>query len=353
MSWHVVHVESLCRFRGPLARGVVLCDTLPQMKYTTLGQTNIKVSRLCFGTMSFGGDADEEMSDRMFRRCREAGVNFFDSANMYSGGRAEEILGRLIRDGRDELVITSKVGMSKDDEGTLERLSRRTILLQVENSLRRLGTDRLDVYFCHRFDDLTPVEETLRAMDDLVRQGKVVHAGVSNWAAWQTAEGIGISERHDLARVQVIQPMYNLAKRTAEIEILPMAKAANLGVVPYGPLGGGLLTGKYATKRRSDQGRLTANPMYASRYADEIHYEIAERFCDYAGECGTDPATLAVAWVRANPAVTAPIIGARNVDQLEASLAAGDYEMSQQQWDEISALTPPVPVATDRAEERS
>ncbi len=319
------------------------------MKYTTLGTTGVEVSRLCFGTMSFGGDADEAMSARMFNRCRQAGINFFDCANIYSQGKAEEILGRLIKPCRDELVITSKVGLG---EGPVRGLSRRNIMFQVEQSLHRLGTDHLDIYFCHHRDPKTDVEETLTAMTDLVRQGKVLYLGISNWSAWQIAEAFGLAELKNLAKASVLQPMYSLAKRAAEIEILPMAQAMNLGVIPYSPLGAGLLTGKHKASQKDVQGRLATNKMYASRYQLREYYELGERFSNYAQKAGVHPATLAVAWVMAHEAVTAPIIGARNTEQLEASLAAADYEMSPRQWKEISDLTAPVPLATDRDEER-
>jgi aryl-alcohol dehydrogenase-like predicted oxidoreductase len=322
------------------------------MEYTTLGRTGVEVSRLCFGTMSFGGDADEETSAAMFQRCRQAGINFFDTANVYSQGRAEEILGRLIRSCRDELIITSKVYGQMGEDRNNRGLSRRHILRAVEDSLRRLGTDRLDVYFCHQFDPTVDMEETLRALDDLVRQGKVLYPGVSNWPAWQTATALGISRRLHLAPICVLQPMYSLAKRTVEIEILPLAQAEHLAVIPYSPLGGGLLAGKYSTSARDPKGRLVTNQRYAARYGDEAYYRLAEGFAAYARKVGVQPATLAVAWVMSNPAITAPIIGARSVEQLEASLAAADYRMSQQQRDQISALSAPIPLATDRAEER-
>ncbi len=323
------------------------------MEYTRLGRTGVRVSRLCFGTMSFGGDADEKTSAMMFHRCREVGINFFDCANVYSRGKAEEILGKLIRDCRDELVITSKVCSPMGDGVNDRGLSRRHIMIQVERSLLRLNTDRLDVYFCHHFDPQTDIEQTLRAMDDLVRQGKVLYVGVSNWTAWQVARALGTSERLGLSKIQVLQPMYNLAKRTAEIEILPLAQAEDLAVIPYSPLGGGLLTGKYSRTGKDDKGRLSTNRMYAGRYGADVYYEIAERFGEYAKKRGVSPVTLAVAWVRSHPGVTAPIIGARSVEQLEPSLAAADYEMSPEQYAEISALTPPVPVPTDRDEERN
>jgi len=318
------------------------------MEYTTLGRTGVVVSRLCFGTMSFGGDADEAESAAMFHRCREAGINFFDTANIYSQGRSEEILGRLIKPCRDELVIASKVGGQMGEDRNARGLSRRNIIRAAEQSLRRLGTDWIEIYYCHYFDTATPIEEVLRAMDDLVRQGKILYPGVSNWTAWQMARALGLAEMHRLTPIYVIQPMYNLAKRTAEIEILPFAQAEGLAVVPYSPLGGGLLTGKYTTTKRDPSGRLSKNERYAIRYGQPWHYKLAEDFAAYANRVGVHPATLAVAWVMANPAITAPIIGARNVQQLEASLAAADYRMSREQWEEISALTPPVPVATDR-----
>lgn len=321
------------------------------MKYRVLGKTGIKVSRLCFGTMSFGGAADEETSKAMFESCREVGINFFDCADVYNEGRAEEILGRCIKDCREELVITSKVfgqtGKNINDKG----LSRRHIQLGVEESLKRLGTDRIDIYFLHKFDNLTDIEETLRALDDLVHQGKILYPAVSNWAAWQIEKALGISSRQGLSSFACIQPMYNLVKRQAESEILPMAAEENLGVITYSPLGGGLLTGKYTTQSKPATGRLIQNSTYEKRYGEEAYYQVAENFTDYAKERGYHPATLAVAWVMEHPTITAPIIGARNVEQLEVSLAAADLNMTKEWRAEISALSIAPSLATDRAEE--
>jgi aryl-alcohol dehydrogenase-like predicted oxidoreductase len=222
----------------------------------------------------------------------------------------------------------------------------------VEDSLRRLNTDRIDLYFLHRFDATTPLEESLRALDDLVKQGKVLYLGASNFAAWQIAKGLGLSALHGLAFFQCIQPMYNLVKRQAEVEILPMAQAENLGVTPYSPLGGGLLSGKYASGKAPDTGRLIENEMYQIRYGEGWVQEAARRFSEFANERGYDPVSLAIAWVGGHPAVTAPIIGARNVEQLEGSLASLDIEMTAELWNEIAALTPEPPPATDRSEER-
>jgi aryl-alcohol dehydrogenase-like predicted oxidoreductase len=302
--------------------------------------------------MLFGTAADEETSAAMFHRCRELGVNFFDAADVYGDGRAEEVLGRLIAGCRDEMVITSKVHFPLGEDVNSRGLSRRHIMLAVVGSLRRLGTDRLDRYFAHGFDADTPMEGTWRALDDLVHQGKILYPAVSNWAAWQIAAALGISARQGWAPFACVQPMYNLVKRQAEVEILPLAEFAGLGVITYSPLGGGLLTGKYGMTRRPAQGRLVENEMYGTRYGDPVYYEIAERFTAHAQARGVHPAALAVAWVMSHPAVTAPIIGGRNLAQLEASLAALDVPMTPEWRAEISALTMTPPPATDRTEEQ-
>lgn len=320
------------------------------MDYVTAGSTGVRVSPLCFGTMSFGGDADEDMSDQMFRRVRDAGINFFDCANGYNGGEAERILGRLIAGTRDEVVITSKVYFPTGSDTNARGLSRRHISRAVEESLGRIGTDRLDFYFVHAFDNDTPIEETVGALDDLRRQGKILYPAVSNWAAWQIATALGVSAREHLARFALIQPMYNLVRRQAEVEILPLAAAENLGVIPYSPLGGGLLTGKYGTGKRPETGRIVTHERYIARYSQDSDFETADRFTAFAAERGVKPATLAVAWTMAHPAVTAPIIGARNLTQLEDSLAALDVDMTDGLRDQISALSPTPPPATDRTE---
>ncbi len=323
------------------------------MNYKLLGNTGVKVSSLCFGTMSFGGDADKATSAAMFHRCREAGINFFDCADVYNGGRSEEILGELIAGARDEIVLTSKVYFPTGQDINARGSTRRHIMRSVEKSLKRLNTDRLDLYFIHRFDDLTPLAETLRALDDLTRQGKILYPAASNYAAWQVAKALGISAREGWARFECIQPMYNLVKRQAEAEILPMAASENLGVIPYSPLGGGLLTGKYGREKRPAQGRLMENKMYQTRYGADWVYDTAERFTAFAQARGHDPAALAVAWAAAHPAVTAPIIGARNVEQLNGSVKSLEIDMTPELRAEISALSPAPPPATDRNEERT
>jgi aryl-alcohol dehydrogenase-like predicted oxidoreductase len=320
------------------------------MDFVTVGSTGVRVSPLCFGTMSFGSDADERVSGQMFSRVREVGINFFDTANVYGDGASEEILGKLISGCRDEVIITSKAGFPTSRDVNAQGLSRRHLVRAVEASLRRLGTDWIDFYFVHTFDERTPIEQTLRALDDLRRQGKILYPAVSNWAAWQIATALGVSAREALARFELIQPMYNLVKRQAEVEILPLAQAADLGVITYSPLGGGLLTGKYGTGTRPGSGRLVENARYADRYGQEIYYSTADRFTTFASEVGVKPATLAVAWAMSHPAVTAPIIGARNLSQLDDSLAALEVEMTAELRERISALAPTPPPATDRTE---
>ncbi|MCA9705156.1 MAG: aldo/keto reductase [Myxococcales bacterium] len=324
------------------------------MEYVFLGRTGLRVSRLGLGTMSFGGaDVDERLAAAMFERCRDAGINLFDCADVYNQGRAEQILGQLVAGVRDEVVLTTKAyfptGPGPNDRGT----SRYHLRRAVEASLRRLGTDYVDLLFLHRMDDRTPLEETLREVEHLVAQGKVLYPAVSNFAAWQTARALGVAERHGWAPVCCVQPMYNLLKRQAESEILPLCVAEGLGCLTYSPLAGGLLTGKYGVERRPAQGRIVDDPMYQVRYGAPSNFEIAERFAALAREHGHAPAALAIAWVAAHPGVTAPLLGARTMEQLEGGLAATELRPSEALYQQIAALGPAPAPATDRNEETS
>ncbi|MBP2636515.1 MAG: aldo/keto reductase [Firmicutes bacterium] len=321
------------------------------MKYKVLGRTGVLVSELCFGTMTFGSETDEQEAVRIFNQCREAGVNFFDCSNNYSDGKAEMILGKLIANCRNEVIITTKVSQRIGQDVNALGSSRRHIMLSVEQSLARLKTDRIDLYFIHYFDPFTAMDETLRALDDLVSQGKVLYLGVSNWAAWQIAKALGISERKNLARFECIEPMYNIVKRQAEVELLPLAQSEQLGVIAYNPLGAGLLTGKYVPGSAPQAGRIVEKELYHKRYGSPAYYEVAERFVRYAQSVGANPVTLAVSWVKSHPGITAPIIGARTTEQLAASLAAADFVMSAEMRDEISKLSVSPGTATDRLEE--
>ena len=318
------------------------------MKTKPLGRTGLQVSELCFGTMSFGGDADERTSGAMYRACRDAGINFFDTADQYNNGRSEEVLGELIRGGRDDLVIATKCFNPTGTDVNARGSSRRHVSRALEASLKRLGTDRVEVLFLHHYDARTPIEEQMRALEDLVRAGKVLYPALSNHAAWQTQLALDLQERHGWARLQAVQPMYNLVKRQAEVELLPMAAAAGLSVFPYSPAAGGLLSGKYVEKQT---GRLTTNKMYQARYGEPWAHETAARFSGFCKEKNLHPMSVAVAWVASHPAVTAPIIGARSVEQLRASLDSVKIDMTPALRAAISALSRTPPPATDRLEE--
>lgn len=319
------------------------------MEYRFLGKTGVRVSKLGLGTMTFGREAEPAASAAIFAKCRDVGINLFDCANVYADGESERILGQLVTSCRNEVVLCTKAYFPMGSDVNARGTSRYHLIRAVEASLQRLHTDRIDVFYLHRFDDATSLEESLRGVEQLVQSGKVLYPAVSNFAAWQVARALGTSERLGFAPLVAVQPMYNLVKRQAESEILPMALAEKVAVIPYSPLGGGLLTGRYA--EQTAQGRLRVNKMYAARYGDGTYQHVAEQFCELAHREGVNPATLAVAWVAAHPAVTAPLIGARSVEQLLPSLAAADYGLSAELYREVAGLSSAPPPATDRNEE--
>ncbi len=298
------------------------------------------VSRYCFGTMQFGGKADEAASGALFGACREAGINFFDTAYAYTGGRSEQILGRLAAPERDALYIATKCVNPTPSSAA-------NIAAQADESLRRLGMEQVDLMYLHRWDDTTPLEETFGALAKLAEAGKIRQVGVSNFSAWQTMKALQVARDHGL-EIAALQPMYNLVKRQAEVEILPMARSEGFAVCPYSPLGGGLLTGKYSG---GGGGRLVDDQMYKARYGQAWMHEAAEALGRTAADMGVSPITLAVAWVAANPAITAPIISARSAEQLEPSLAAMTLELDAETYARLAALTPTPAPATDRSEE--
>jgi len=320
------------------------------MEYRSLGSTGVQVSRLCFGTMSFGGDADAATSRAMFNRCRERGINFFDCADVYAGGKSETILGELMAGSRDELVIASKAHFGTGQAPTDRGSTRYHLVRAVEASLKRLKTDRIDILYLHHYDTTTALEDTLKSLELLVQQGKILYPAASNFAAWQVMRALGVADRRGWVPLACLQPMYNLAKRQAEVEILPMAAEMGLGVCTYSPLAGGLLTGKYANK--GAQGRLESNAMYKIRYGEAYYHDIAAGLSALSREVGHHPASVAVAWVASHPAVTAPILGARNLEQLEPSLLALDVPMTSELRERISKLSVAPPPAHDRTEEK-
>jgi aryl-alcohol dehydrogenase-like predicted oxidoreductase len=301
--------------------------------------------------MPFGNETDEDEAQSIVTACLDAGINLFDCADVYNEGKAETILGRLVASVRDDVVIATKAGFPSAPGINRRGASPAHLRTSVEGSLTRLGTDRIDLYYLHRFDNRTGLDHTLRTLDALVAAGKILHIGVSNFAAWQVATALGRSALHGWAPIVAIQPMYNLVKRQVEVELLPLAVAADLAVFPYSPLAGGLLTGKYGTRPGSGDGRLVTNEMYSLRYRDEAAFAAAAELASIATVVGCHPATLAVAWVGSNAAVTAPLIGGRSLDQLRPSLAAADFELDDELRRRLTALTPDPPPATDRSEE--
>ncbi len=315
------------------------------MEYVRFGKTGVQVSELCLGTMTFGNEADEATSRAIMDLALERGFNFFDAAHNYNKGETERIVGRWMGTKRRQIILTSKVffpgGGGMNDQG----LSRRNIVFSVEESLRRLQTDYLDILYLHHWDEAAALEQSLSAVDMLARQGKILYCAVSNFAAWQVMKTIGLAEQKDFPPIVAMQPMYSLVKRQAEVELLPLAEHEGLAVCPYNVIGAGLLTGKYLEGK---QGRLTETEMYRQRYANPAYNEIAERFVHYAREKGVSPAALAAAWVMAHPAVTSTILGARNLDQFQDTLKCLDLRLNPEQRAEITRLSIDPPLATDR-----
>ena len=299
------------------------------------------VSRFSFGTMQFGGKADAKASAEMYAAARGAGLNFFDTAYVYTGGESERILGPLIAAERSDVVVATKAAY--DQPSTPENLT-----ASLETSLSRMDTDYVDVLYLHRFDDTTPLEVTFDGLAALMATGKARAIGVSNFAAWQVVKADGLARERGI-KIDIIQPMYNLVKRQAEVEILPMCADQGVACAPYSPLGGGLLTGKYAA---GNAGRLAEDKGYEKRYGPDWMHQAASDLSTLAQEVGVSPATLAVAWAAAHPAGPTPIVSARSAEQLQPSLAAIDYTLSPELYAQMAALTPTPPPATDRLEEQ-
>lgn len=295
---------------------------------------------VAFGTMQWGGTADFQAARDLFDACRNAGIAHFDTAVGYTDGQAERFLGQFIGSNREDLYIATKVGYAGG-------ASAANIADQFNRSQQQLQQDFVDLLYLHRFDPDTNLAESLEAMATLQAAGKIRHIGVSNFSAWQVMKAQSICTGLG-TRIDAIQPMYNLVKRQAEVELLPMALDQGIQVIPYSPLGGGLLTGKYIA---GASGRLTEDDRYAARYAPDFMHDTACSLAQVADRTGLAPATLAVAWVAANKTAPWPIISARNTDQLAPSLAAMNLDLSPDLYAEISALSPAPAPATDRLEE--
>ncbi len=313
------------------------------MDIVRLGRSGLKVSRICLGTMTFGAGADEATSFDLMDRFTELGGTFLDTANVYNGGRSEEIVGRWIKERgvRDRVVLATKVygatGTSPNEAG----LSRLHIHRAVEASLRRLQTDVIDLYQIHRWDFEAPPEETLEALNDLVRQGKVRYIGCSNLKGWHLTRYLALAEQHHWSRFVSIQPLYSALNRSIENEVLSICANEGLGVIPYNPLAGGVLTGKYKRgEPLPEDTRLSDSEGYRERYYTETTFDIVEAFVEAAAAHGITPAQLALAWVLAEPRITSPIIGARNLRQLNDTLGRLDFRLTPEERAALPSVLP-------------
>lgn len=300
------------------------------------------ISRFAFGTMQFGAAADEQASSAMFEASQNAGITHFDTAHVYTGGASETILGALAAPHRDSLIIASKV--AQDDNGDPEKLQH-----DLDVSRSRLKMACIDILYLHRHvgPDLPRAIEWLAKKQS---EGVIRYIGLSNFAAWQVMDAQALAAKHG-TRIDIIQPMYNLVKRQAEVELLPMCMDQGIACAPYSPLGGGMLTGKYSSAGAS--GRLVENAQYAERYSQPYIRDTADALSTLAADIGVPAATLAAAWVARHEAAPMPILSARSAEQLVPSLAATVFNMDDALYDQISALSPTPPPATDRWEERT
>jgi aryl-alcohol dehydrogenase-like predicted oxidoreductase len=324
------------------------------MEYRRLGASGLKVSELCLGCMTFGRETEESEARKIVDRFLDVGGNFLDTANVYAAGASETILGRIIKDRRDRLVIATKVRfnanvflgkpVAPNDIG----LSRGHIMAEVERSLSRLQTDYIDLYQVHSWDFETPIEETMRALDDLVRQGKVRYLGASNFTAWQLMKSLWMSDKHGYARFDSLQPQYSLISREIEREILPLCAGESIGVIPWSPLGGGFLTGKYRSGQKPpEDARLTRQDLWG-RLQNERNYRTLEAVEQVAKERGRSIAAVALAWVNQQPTVSSVIYGTRTTQQNEENLGVIGFRLPQEEIDALdraSALPPEYPTA--------
>ena len=316
------------------------------MEYTRLGKTGLKVSRICLGCMTYGTPAwrewvlDEESSRPFIRRALEMGINFFDTADMYSLGVSEEVLGRALRDfaRREDVVIATKVRYPMGDGPNDQGLSRKHIFDAIDASLRRLGVDHVDLYQIHRLDPETPIEETLEALNDLVRAGKVRYLGASSMQSWQFAKSLYLADLHGWARFVSMQNHYNLAYREEEREMLPLCREEGIGVIPWSPLARGFLSGN---RRRGEKPDVTVRAQ-TDNFAQDYYfqpedYDVVERLVAVAERRGVAPAQIAIAWLLHQPGLTAPIVGASKMRHLEDAVAAVDIRLSEEERKELEA----------------
>jgi len=307
------------------------------MKYVRLGNSNLRVSEFCLGTMMFGDKTSPEEAVRIIRRAVDEGINFIDTADVYNKGRSEEIVGEALQGIRDRVVLATKVGMTVGQGPNDGGVSRYHIIQSVEASLKRLRTDHIDIYYIHWPFAAMNLEEMLRALEDLVREGKILYPACSNFPAWLLCRCLWLEDVRDYAPLVVGQYPYNLIERGIEVEVLPLAKAMGVGIVVYRPLSAGVLTGKYLGGVPADARGVVDERLvpWNQRYAEGIRKLVA-----FAQERGYTAADAAIAWTRSHPAVTAPIVGISRIEQLEANLKAFEWEMTPEEREEVSSFFP-------------
>jgi len=320
------------------------------MQHVRFGPAGLQVSRLCLGTMTFGLQCDEKTSLAILDAAAEQGITFLDTADVYPlgggtdiAGRTEQIVGKWLKGKREKFILATKCSGKMGSAPWQQGTSRKHVMNAIDASLKRLGTDYVDLYQVHHFDPNTPVDETVEAFDAVVKSGKARYVGVSNFHAYRVARSLGRSEALGLSKLVSVQPRYNLLFRQIERELLPLCEEEGLAVIPYNPLAGGLLTGKHKRAAPPPEGSRftlgTAGKMYSERYWQEREFATVDAFVDLAKAAGVEPATLAVAWVLAHPSVTSPLVGASRPEQLKASIAAADYRLDpklKQTLDQLS-----------------
>jgi len=313
------------------------------MEYRQLGHAGVRVSVIGLGGNRLGsGEVPQSEVTRIIDAALEAGINFIDTANNYNEGRSEETLGQALKGRMDRVVIATKFSYPRKTSANSWGASRYHMMQSIEKSLRRLQTDHVDLYYCHRWDDTTPIEETLRGLDDLIRMGKVCYIGASAYASWQLAHANALAELKGWSRFVVLQSEYNLLKRDVEREVLPYCRAHGVGFVPYYPLAGGFLTGKYEMGKPPPTGSRGASARHVQELMHERNFSVLGQLAAWAKDHGRGLNELAQAWLLAQPSVCSVITGAKNVEQLNSNVRAADWTLGAEQLKEIEAILGPM-----------
>ena len=313
------------------------------MKYQTLGKCGVRVSPICLGTMMFGGPTEPSESIRIIHKALDGGVNFIDTANIYNAGESERVVGKAIADRRDRVILATKgrqpMGDGPNDQGG----SRVHLMRALDESLDRMGTDFVDVYYTHTPDYETPIDETLRAMDDMVRSGRVHYIACSNFRAWQLCQALWTSDKLDLNSFACIQPLYNIVNRDIEVELLPLCKEHGIGVVSYSPLARGILTGKYKPGETAPQGtRASRNdPRMMQAEWREASLTVSQQIAAHCTKKGVQPSQFALAWCLANPTITSVVVGPRTTEQFDDNMKCLDVGIADEDETFIDSLVPP------------